>query len=73
MDNTKPPPRPRWVKIAGLVVVVLVVILVVGKIAGVEHGPGMHGGGDSTSTVQTVESGGHTPPDWAPNHGAPGE
>ena len=33
---------PRWVKITGLVVLVLVVLLVVSSLLGVEHGPGRH-------------------------------
>ena len=34
---------PRWVKVAIAVVALLIVLLVVSQLAGIEHGPGMHG------------------------------
>jgi len=42
--------RPRWVKVSGMVVGVLVLALVILRLTGVGqgaggHGPGMHGGG----------------------------
>ncbi len=73
------PGMPRWVKGAIVVVVVLVVVLVVGKLAGVEHGPGMHGGGGQTPASQVSEDGttpaageeGHRPPTGAEGHTPP--
>ncbi len=48
-----PPPRPRWVKVAGIVVGLLVLMFVVMNLAGVGpsaggHGPGRHMGGATT-------------------------
>lgn len=40
-DN--PPPRPRWVKGLLIAVLLVVAVLVVLKVAGVEHGPSRHG------------------------------
>jgi uncharacterized membrane protein len=40
--NSRPPPRPRWVKVLGIIAIVLVVVVVVMLIAGGEHGPGRH-------------------------------
>jgi hypothetical protein len=34
---------PRWVKVFLIVAFLLVVAFVVTKLAGVEHGPGLHG------------------------------
>ena len=47
-DKTKnveqPPGIPRWVKVSGLVVLIVILMLVVvGLVFGVEHGPGQHG------------------------------
>ena len=61
---------PRWMKILIGAVLVVVAVLIISKLAGVEHGPGMHGGSDAAPTTHTgppagVE--GHTPPvDHAP-------
>ena len=49
------PGMPRWVKAAIAVVLVLIVALVIGKLAGVEHGPGMHGGDARTPASQVSE------------------
>jgi hypothetical protein len=38
------PPTPVWVKAIAIVGVVIVLVLVIGLLAGVNHGPGMHGG-----------------------------
>ncbi len=70
------PGMPRWVKAAIAVVLVLVVVLMIGKLAGVEHGPGMHGGGEQTPASQNGEngatpSGGQTPPAGAEGHTPP--
>lgn len=36
------PPTPTWVKVFGLALVVLVAALLITRLAGVPHGPGMH-------------------------------
>ncbi len=51
--TTARPPRPRWVKVAGLVVGLLVLAFVIMNLTGVGpgaggHGPGRHMGGDTT-------------------------
>ncbi len=48
---------PRWVRVALLIVVVLVLLFVAGKIAGVggDHGPGRHGGDGTPSLVDDDE------------------
>jgi hypothetical protein len=52
--GTKPPTRPRWVKVLLIIAVVLVVALVILAYAG-DHGPGRHlPGGDA--------AGNHAPP-----------
>ena len=66
---------PRWVKGSIALVLVLVVVLVIGKLAGVEHGPGMHDGSGQTPPSQVGEDGtapsdGHTPPPGV-DHGQP--
>jgi hypothetical protein len=38
------PPTPVWVKAIAIVGVVIVLVLVIGLLTGVNHGPGMHGG-----------------------------
>lgn len=52
----KPPGAPRWVKTAGIVAAVVIVLgVIVMALAGGDHGPGRHvPGGDN--------GGGHTPP-----------
>ncbi len=38
------PPTPRWVKAIVIIGLVLLLVLLVGLLTGVSHGPGMHGG-----------------------------
>ena len=33
---------PRWVKVFGIIALVLILIFVISLLAGVRHGPGMH-------------------------------
>ena len=61
---------PRWVKAAIAVVLALVVALIIGKVAGVEHGPGMHGGSGQTPAPRVTEDG-QTPPPGAEGHTPP--
>ncbi len=55
---TDPPPyrTPRWVKIVGIIALVLVVLVGILLLAGIggEHGPGRH--------MPSGGAGGHTPP-----------
>ncbi len=52
---------PRWVKVFIIVAVVLAVAFVVTKLAGVQHGPGLHGPGTGGQTP-TAEVTDHSPP-----------
>ncbi|HET9224866.1 MAG TPA: hypothetical protein VFO07_20300 [Roseiflexaceae bacterium] len=36
------PSTPRWVKLFGIVVIVLALLFVISLLAGVQHGPGLH-------------------------------
>lgn len=59
-----PPGIPRWVKVSGAIILLLVAVLAVSKVAGVEHGPGRHSGSDNGRD--------HAPPAGAaPNHAPP--
>ena len=48
---------PRWVKVTLVVVGVLAVALVLLKVAGVDHGPGRHGGRHTSPSSQPTSSG----------------
>jgi hypothetical protein len=41
----EPPGVPRWVKVFGLVVVIMLLVLLVAMLAGGSHGPGRHQSG----------------------------
>jgi len=41
-DSSNPPGVPRWVKVCGVIVAIILLLFVVGMIAGGKHGPGMH-------------------------------
>jgi hypothetical protein len=65
----RPPGMPRWVKVSGIIVIILVVAFVVLQLSG--HSPGNHGPGrHMPSGVQSPSgdqapsggNGGHTPP-----------
>jgi hypothetical protein len=51
----KPPSTPRWVKVFGIIAIVVLLVIVVMLIAGGEHGPSRHLQGG-------VNAVGHTPP-----------
>jgi hypothetical protein len=63
-DRPTPPRMPRWVKVSIVIIVVLALAFVVTRLAGVQHGPGLHtpdGGERPTPTL------GHTaPPEHQP-------
>ena len=44
-ERPPPPGAPRWVKVAGIVTAVVVLLLVVLVLTGKGHGPGRHGAG----------------------------
>ena len=37
-----PPRTPRWVVVLAVAAVALLLLLLIGKLLGVEHGPGLH-------------------------------
>jgi hypothetical protein len=53
-DTDTRPGMPRWVKVFGIIVIVLVLLFVISMLAGVRHGPGMH--------TPSGDAGGHIPP-----------
>jgi hypothetical protein len=66
----------RWQKVVGIIALVLVLLFVISRIAGVGGGLGQHGPGGATSGGDTeVEvpggeaPGGHVPPPGVPDHG----
>jgi uncharacterized cupredoxin-like copper-binding protein len=43
-DGGSPPGMPRWVKVSGIIIGVLILLgVVITMVGGVEHGPGLHG------------------------------
>ena len=52
-DTDTRPGMPRWVKVFGIIVIVLVLLFAISMLAGVRHGPGMH--------TPSGDAGGHTP------------
>jgi hypothetical protein len=63
-DRELPTGRPRWVKVFGIIVLVLAVLFVGLKLTGLgpNHGPGRHTSGGATPSLSVTEDGGHTPP-----------
>ena len=75
MADMPPYSTPRWVKIVGIIALVLVLLVGIMLLTGVggDHGPGRHmpsgGAGDTPPPIVTVDPtpsgggpGGHTPP-----------
>jgi ATP-dependent Zn protease len=66
----RPPSTPRWVKVSGIIAIVLVLLVVIMMfIGGGKHGPGRHGfGGEPAEQIEQeapgdqTPSGDHTPP-----------
>jgi hypothetical protein len=52
---------PRWVKVFGIVALILILVFVISLLAGVRHGPGMHtpsgGAGGYTGYSSVIEHG----------------
>jgi hypothetical protein len=42
--DAAPPGMPRWVKVFLIVMVLLALALLISALAGIQHGPGLHGG-----------------------------
>lgn len=70
-----PPGLPRWVKVAGLIIgILLVALAAIMAIAGGDHGPGRHANGDQPTEQIDQKApaadapGGHDPSDWG-GHG----
>lgn len=63
----RPPGMPRWVKIVAVVGAVLVLAAAGLALAGGEHSPGRHLGGDDPAPGHTAPpgGGGHAPPPGA--------
>jgi len=41
-SSSTPPRTPRWVKVFGIIALVVVVLFAISLLLGVQHGPGMH-------------------------------
>lgn len=65
---------PSWVKVFGVVALVLVLVLVIGLITGLAgpggHGPSRHAPSGEADTPSSGATEGHTPPPGIPDHGA---
>ena len=56
----RPHTRPAWVKVLGIVALVIIAGVVVMALAGGNHGPGQHlPGGDNAPAEHTPPPGGH--------------
>jgi len=44
LTEDRPPSTPRWVKVSGIIVIVLILLFIIMKLTGIggEHGPGRH-------------------------------
>ena len=70
-ENNSTYRTPRWVKIFGIIALIVILLVVVVLVTGIggEHGPGRHmrpstnGGSDSSSIeLETQQDGSHIPP-----------
>jgi hypothetical protein len=59
-EREPPAGTPRWVKVFGVVALVVVVLFVVLLLVGGEHGPQRHGGGSDAPEGHTAPSRGVT-------------
>ena len=57
----RPHTRPAWIKVLGIVALVIIAGVVVMALSGGNHGPGQHlpGGGDEAPAEHTPPPGGH--------------
>jgi hypothetical protein len=51
-ERISPPPTPRWVKVLGIIVLLLVLLFVILHLTG--HGVGGHGGGEMPTMEQKM-------------------
>lgn len=70
-DPAVKPPAPRWVKVFGIIAIVLVLLLAIALATGLggpgRHGPGRHmPGGEQQQPAD--EDGGHMPPPGVRDH-----
>ncbi|MBC9725025.1 hypothetical protein [Streptomyces sp. TRM68367] len=73
LPSSGPPRAPRWVKVSGIIVGVLILLVVIVKLTGLggDHGPGRHTGASGTPPAAVTEiqampggnPGGHAPPE----------
>ena len=61
------PGTPRWVKVFGIIALVLVLVFVISLLAGVRHGPGMHTpSGDAGGSTRYASVADHAEqPSWS--------
>jgi hypothetical protein len=60
----RPPSTPRWVKLSGIIVIVLILLVIILKLTGIggNHGPGRHlPGGNPAEQIKQEASGDHIP------------
>ena len=50
-DTELEPGMPRWAKVGAIAAIVILLVLVVGKAAGFEHGPQQHAADDTKSAI----------------------
>jgi hypothetical protein len=63
-ERQTPPPTPRWVKVFGIIAIVVVVLFVVLQFIGGGHGPGRHlpsATTNNTSPANVTEHDAHQP------------
>ncbi|MCA1702942.1 MAG: hypothetical protein LC808_06600 [Actinobacteria bacterium] len=71
-DEGSPPGLPRWLKVSGIVVILLILLaLAASFVFGIQHGPRLHAPtGDAAETAMSHAEG-HQEGDVAPIDGAP--
>jgi hypothetical protein len=54
----RPPSAPRWVKVSGIIVIILVLLFVILKLTGIggNHGPGRHLPGGASAEQTELEA-----------------
>ena len=60
-DRGSPPRMPRWVKWPAIIIGVLILVLIVLRLTGFEHGPGRHTPGGDAPPASVAPGGGHAP------------
>jgi len=57
-DADAVPGMPRWVKVIAVVAALVVLVLIIGKLSGADHGPGRHAPGGAGASITAPVSGG---------------